>query len=80
MKDNAELFRTVDDIISYLKLSGRNDNAVRLEESLSVSTVPGEILGEIRLTILEISQERFNDQKIEQKVTSALEYLNDILG
>jgi hypothetical protein len=80
MEDNCDLFAIIKEIVLALMTVGENDFSHKLEEALSISTVTGEILGEIRLQLQEIPQDILIASQVEQKVNSALKYLDKILG
>ena len=53
---NVELFSAVNEIIAAFSSAGDGASAQRLRETLSISTVPGEILGELRATLRDLAQ------------------------
>jgi hypothetical protein len=80
MRDNYELFAIINEIIKALMTAGENDFSQQLEEALSISTVPGEILGEVRLRLREIPRYILVVAQVDKKANTALKYLDKILG
>lgn len=80
MKNNKELFDTIREIARALRSTGSIDVANALEEALSISTVPGEILGEARLRLKGIPRSDLDGSDLEAKVETAIRYLDTVLS
>ena len=51
IRDNSDLYTTIKALISRLSEAGEQHWSSALDDALSISTVPGEILGETRLQL-----------------------------
>lgn len=79
MKNNYELFAVTKEIVTALEAIGEYNFSKRIEDALSISTLPGEILGEIRVRLKEVPQNILIDSHMEKKTNLALKYLDNIL-
>lgn len=80
IKSNADLYRNIHELTKTLRASNQSFYASKLEEALSISTIAGEILGEIRLVLLELNNSRVSSQlHIKEKTIEALAYINKII-
>lgn len=80
IQSNKDLYRSINEIIKTLKSAGKNKYASQLEEALSISTVPSEVLGEIRIALVKLNNSEFPKQLgIENEIQMALDYLDRIL-
>ena len=59
--NNQELFSHVQKLIEQLNTLGEVNNAADLKSSMSISSMPTEILGEIRISAKRILEESHND-------------------
>jgi hypothetical protein len=58
INSNQELYQAVRGIAEKLKAHGQMDWHARLQNALRVSTVTGEILGQIKLELSELEEKR----------------------
>lgn len=80
IQSNKDLYQEINIIVGVLKLSGNNEFAEKLENALSISTVPSEVLGETRLVLENLSSTKLPEHLgIKSQVEDALNYLNKIL-
>ncbi len=79
--DNADLYTTVQALSTELREAGEEHWSSALNDALSISSVPGEILGETRLQL-----ERLRSTQVptllglKWRIDEALSYLDEILG
>ena len=79
IQSNKDLYQKINEIIDTLKNAGHNVAASQLEEALSISTVPSEVLGETRMALMDINSSELPKQlNIENEIQAALDYLNGI--
>ena len=74
-----QLFEAVKQTAAGLEELGMKDDADRLRAALSISTLPGEILGEIRLALLRIDIKAL-PKKIEDEIARERSYIDEVLG
>jgi hypothetical protein len=78
--DNDELYAAISSLIDALQRGGEDRWGVALGEALSISTVPGEILGETRLQLRELRATSIPQKLgIEIVVDEAIAYLDSVL-
>jgi len=81
ISNNLQLYEFIRTLSQDLRASGKEQAASALEDALSISTVPGEILGEIRLQLRKLrSSTPKVEQSARQTVDDALNYLDSVLG
>lgn len=77
---NNELFQKINHVMKMLKIYGYSKVATQLDEALSISTVPSEILGEMKIVLMDIHSSVLPKQLgIENEIREVLEYLNRAL-
>lgn len=80
IQSNTHLYQEINKIIAVLKQSGEIVYAKKLDDALSVSTVPSEVLGELRIVLLELNETKLLDElKVKIAVNDSLKYINTIL-
>ena len=77
--NNTDLYAAVRSLSDELRVAGEQRWRAALDDALSISSVPGEILGETRLQLqrLRASQVAI---PLKWRVDEALSYLDEILG
>jgi len=76
---NKDLYEMVRRTILALQNSGMEQEAARLENAMKISSMPGEILGEIRLVLERIDTSVLAEQ-ITFEIGSEIAYINSVLG
>ena len=76
---NKDLYEKVRRTILALQNSGMEQEAARLENAMKISSMPGEILGEIRLVLERIDTSVLAEQ-ITFEIGSEIAYINSVLG
>ena len=80
ISNNEELFGVISALIDTLKHDGNPAKAEALQDALTISTVPGEVLGEIRLQLQNLKGAGAGlDAESRPSVDDALAYLNRVL-
>ena len=80
IQSNKDLYQNINKIIAELKKAGQLEYAKQLEDALSISTIPSEVLGETRLALENLENANFVDNlNIRLDIKLSLEYLNRIL-
>ena len=80
IQSNKKLYKNINEIIWILRRAHHFSYAKQLEDALSISTVPSEVLGEIRIALKELERAEFIDNlKIRSDIKESLDYLNNIL-
>lgn len=81
ISNNNELYDTIQSLVGRLTAAGEEKWSSALSDALSISTVPGEVLGETRLQLQRLRASSVATQlRLEQQVDEGIRYLNDILG
>ena len=81
INNNADLYDTVHSLRDKLREAGEEDWSLALDEALSISSVPGEILGELRLQLQRVRGGPVGNQLgLNGQIDEALSYLNQILS
>jgi len=81
VSNNEQLYDLVRRLIQDLRTGGHDQAASDLEDALSISTLPGEILEEIRYHLQNLrSSTPVLDPNLRPPVKEALNYLASILG
>jgi hypothetical protein len=75
---NKELYDAVRTTISKLEAVGMQAAAKKLQDALSISSMPGEILGETRLALQKIENEPVSED-ISYEISSEITYINSVL-
>ena len=79
IQSNKDLYQEINIIVGVIKLSGNVVFVKKLEDALSISTVPSEVLGETRLALENLNSTKLPEQlSIKNQVEGALNYLNKI--
>lgn len=79
--NNQELFGRVREIAAVLYDGGANEAANALLNALSISSVPGEILGEIRLALEHVRRSPLYEQEnVRWRVEEGIAYVGRVLG
>jgi hypothetical protein len=76
---NKQLYAAVEETAVGLVELGMKDHADRLREALAASSLPGEILGEIRLALQRIELSGL-PKKTEHEIVSEKTYIDSVLG
>lgn len=76
---NDQLYAAVRRMVVSLEECGMNGDADKLRAALSVSTLPGEILGEIRLVLQGIERGRL-PKAADYEIASEITYITSVLG
>jgi hypothetical protein len=74
--NNQELFSNTKDLIEQLNILGDTNSATQLQSAMSISSMPTEILGEMRITAKEISKKNNNDL-IKKKLQLIIQYIDN---
>jgi hypothetical protein len=75
---NGQLYEAVSKTAADLTERGMKDDADKLHTALSISTVPGEILGAIRFALQRIDRDGL-PQEHREEIVSEIAYLDSIL-
>ena len=75
---NNDLYGAVRDTISRFDSFGMQAAANELRAALSISSTPGEILGEIRLVLYKVEQNQI-PADIYYEISSEMAYINSVL-
>lgn len=78
IKTNQDLYKTTETLISELKVCGEKVWADKLEDALKISSVPGEILGELRFQVRELQKMKSKTRE-NVRINEMLSYLDAIL-
>lgn len=78
---NKELYALVRETIALLRDAGELELANDLQGALSVSSLPGELLGEIRLALQRIRAQRVYERlDLRRHVDDGINYVDRALG
>jgi hypothetical protein len=78
---NQELYEAVRVIVDLLRDAGEQALAEDLRSALAISSLPGEILGEIRMTLQRLgSHPVYGKLEIRRRVDEGIDYVNRALG
>jgi hypothetical protein len=81
ISNNSELYDAVEKLSKALQNAGQQQWSQSLNDALSISSVPGEILGEIRLQLRNRKETEISDHLgLTPQLSEALGYLEQILG
>ena len=78
--NNQELYTAVQATCAKLKSGGLESEAEKLHDALTTSTVPGEILGELKLTLDEIVKRKVLPLELATEIQEELRYLSNALN
>jgi hypothetical protein len=78
ISSNKELYDAVRTTISKLEAVGMKAAAKELQDALSISSMPGEILGETRFVLQKIENELVS-KDISYEISSEITYINSVL-
>jgi hypothetical protein len=76
---NKQLYEAVKGTVAGLQELGMKDEADGVRSALSVSSLPGEILGEIRLALQGIELSGL-PENMEHEIVSEITYIDSVLG
>ncbi len=80
VSNNAHLYATIQALSNELRKAGEEEWSCQLTDAMSISTVTGEILGEIRLRLQKLEATQVPDVVgVKSQLMEALSYLNRIL-
>lgn len=78
--ENADLYATVKSLSQELHQAGEEEWSRALRDAMSISTVPGEILGELRLQLQRLGRSDVSERlQLRGRIDEALRYLNAAL-
>jgi hypothetical protein len=81
VSNNNELYDAIQALIRQLTSAGEEKWSAAMRDALSISSVPGEVLGETRLQLQQLRASPIVAQlHLEQQIDEGIRYLNDILG
>ena len=81
ISNNNELYSLIRNLANELQLRNEIKWSDALLQALSISTLPGEILGEIRLNLRRLkATDIMSRLQCERQVEDALQYLDTMLG
>lgn len=79
--DNSDLVKFINVLIEELKKLGEETWAIRFQDALSISFMPGELLGAIRLALLGFQKTQLPQKtNLELDINEAIKVLDDTLG
>ena len=78
--NNTELYTVLDELVAELAQLGASKLVFALETALGVSSLPGEVLGEVRIQLLRVRESRFfENAAVSSKVDASLRYIEEVL-
>ncbi len=77
--NNQELYAAVRNTCEMLEQKQMNVEAAELKDALRISTLPGEILGEVRLVLEKIKQKGAIAIEILHEINNEINYINSVL-
>ena len=81
ISNNAELYDAVERLSKALQAAGQHERGESLSDAMSISSVPGEILGEIRLELQKLRKTEIPEHLgLTSQLSEAMAYLEQILG
>jgi hypothetical protein len=75
---NQQLYAAVKNTSVNLEQQNLKNEAKRLKAALSISSMPGEILGEIRLVLQNLERGKLSPE-LDFEISSEITYLNSVL-
>jgi len=80
ISNNKELFERIKTLSQELRKKKKAELANKLNTAITISTLPGEILGEVRLTLDKIKEaDVYDENSIKEIVDESLKYLGAAL-
>jgi hypothetical protein len=80
ISSNQDLYNGLEKLSIQLERSGGKDQSAKLKDAMAISSVPGEILGEIRLELRKLSTTTLGKEaEFDKKIRDMLSYLDKIL-
>ncbi len=80
INSNASLYNAVRAISEDLLNAGENEWSCALLDAMEISTVPGEVLGELRLQLEKLGRSDVSERlQLRGRIDEALRYLNAVL-
>ena len=81
ISSNTELYVAVERLSKALQDAGQQQWGESLNDAMSISSVPGEVLGEIRLQLRNLRETQIPDRLgLTPQLSEALAYLERIVG
>jgi hypothetical protein len=81
MDNNADLFKFVNELVFDLKQLDEGDLAQGVESALYISTVPGEVLGQLRIELNKLVRRTESSGVPDRaRIVEAIRYLDKVLG
>ena len=78
---NEQLYSRIRELIAVVGKAGEDTLAAKLTDALTASTLPGEILGEVRFQLQELeSMELAKRLNIQSQIKEAIEHIDSVLG
>jgi hypothetical protein len=79
--DNQELYEAVRETVAALREADASELASDLQSALTISSMPGEILGEIRLVLRRIrAHPIYKRLDVRRRVDDGVDYVDRALG
>ena len=76
VRDNADLWMKVGEIVTGLHASGWEALATQVDEAQSVSAMPGEVLSEVRFALRQVLDTPDVEESLRKQVQTCLDYLD----
>jgi len=80
IRTNNDLYQAVNELIRTLDNTGEQELASGLHDALGISSLPGEILGEIRLQLRRLSESLCSRIDIQAIVDDSVHYIDSVLA
>lgn len=81
MESNDQLYEFVVELVGDLRRLDKNESAQKIDDALSISTLPGEILGQLRIELNElVRRSEVPDGPIKSRLFEAIDFLNRVLS
>jgi hypothetical protein len=81
IRSNQELYGIVTELAKQLGDIGEGRLATGLRDALTVSTLPGEVLGEVRMELQRaVASSAYYRLDIRSRVDDSLRYIDSVLG
>ena len=78
--NNKELFDFINSLSEKLNLIGEEEWSLAFKKSMSISFMPGELLGEVKLTLKKFQKTRIPRKlNLEKEINAAIESLDQTL-
>jgi hypothetical protein len=79
--DNENLYAIVQRLSAELREAGEEEWSSALNDAMTISTAPGEVLGEIRLQLQALRASKISAYSSwKDRIDEALSYLDSVLG